>query len=366
LANADRELSNRERRSDTLVPLAAFVVIIAGLRAAAVVVVPVVMGVFLTIVSLQPLSWLRRRKVPLGVAVSLVVLTELALIGLGAALVGTSASAFADALPRYQARFDNLFANITLWFSRRHVHLPRGALNEIIKPDAIMSLVADTLSVAASVLSNIALVMVITAFILLEAAGLPRKMRAAFDNPGWRFDQFEHIAQEIQKYLFIKTVISLATGALLGTWDALLGIDFALLWGIVAFLLNYIPNIGSVIAAVPAMLLAIVQYGPGRAFGVAAGYLLVNMVLGNIVEPHLMGRRLGLSTLVVFLSLLFWGWVWGPVGMFLSVPLTMVARILFETSERTHWIATLLDPNPPPSPTSIRPPPNQGPPPPPP
>jgi len=349
-----------QRKADTLIHLAAFVVIIAGLNAAATVIVPVLMAAFLTIVSLQPLAWLRRRRVPSGVAVALVVLTELALIGVGAALVGTSASAFADVAPRYQERLAELLSSITSWLELRGLRLPRGALAEILKPDAVMSLVATTLGLAASVLSNIALVMVITAFMLLEAAGLPRKLRAAFGAPAWHLDQFSHITEEIQKYLFIKTVISLATGALLGTWNALLGVDFALLWGTVAFLLNYIPNIGSVIAAVPAMMLALVQQGPGSAVAVGAGYLVVNMLLGNIVEPHLMGRRLGLSTLVVFLSLLFWGWIWGPVGMFLSVPLTMAARILLERSERTHWIAVLLDPNPPPPPSSMRTPPSKG------
>ena len=117
-----------------------------------------------------------------------------------------------------------------------------------------------------------------------------------------------------------------------------------MLWGTLAFLLNYVPNIGSIIAAIPALLLALVQLGPGAVLWSAIGYLVVNNLVGNVIEPRFMGRGLGLSTLVVFLSLVFWGWVLGPVGMFLSVPLTMTLKIALDSSEETRWIAILLGP----------------------
>ena len=144
----------------------------------------------------------------------------------------------------------------------------------------------------------------------------------------------------------IKTAVSAVTGTVVGLWVAALGLDFALLWGLVAFLLNFIPNLGSIIAAIPAVLLAMVQFGPGRAAVIAAGYLVVNIVFGSVVEPMLMGRRLGLSTLVVFASLVFWGFVWGPVGMLFSVPLTMVVKIALENSKDFRWVAVMLDANP--------------------
>ncbi len=140
-----------------------------------------------------------------------------------------------------------------------------------------------------------------------------------------------------------KTYISAATGVLVGSFLSLLGVDFAVLWALVAFLLNYIPNIGSIIAAVPAVLLALIQFGLGAALVTASGYIVVNMVMGNMIEPRLLGRKLGLSTLVVFLSLIFWGWLWGPMGMLLSVPLTMIVKILLENSAQFHSLAKLMD-----------------------
>ncbi|MCA9476793.1 MAG: AI-2E family transporter, partial [Nitrospira sp.] len=133
-----------------------------------------------------------------------------------------------------------------------------------------------------------------------------------------------------------------ATGVIVAIWVAILGIDFPVIWGLLAFLLNYIPNLGSIIAAVPPVLLGYIQFGLGRAVLVAIGFIIVNVVFGNAVEPRLMGRKLGLSTLVVFLSLIFWGWVWGPVGMLLSVPMTMVVKIALGSSPTTQWISILL------------------------
>ena len=140
----------------------------------------------------------------------------------------------------------------------------------------------------------------------------------------------------------IKTLISLVTGIFITIWLTIIGVDYPLLWGLLAFALNYVPNIGSIIAALPAVLLAIIQLGLMRALLAAAGYIVINLLMGSVVEPRFMGRGLGLSTLVVFLSLLFWGWILGPVGMLLSVPLTITAKIALDSRDETRWIAVLL------------------------
>ena len=137
------------------------------------------------------------------------------------------------------------------------------------------------------------------------------------------------------------------TGVIIGVALWLIGVDYPVLWGVLAFMLNFVPNIGSIIAAVPAVLLTIVQLGIGPAFLVAVVYVAVNILIGSILEPRFMGKGLGLSTLVVFVSLIFWGWVLGPVGMLLSVPLTMIFKIALESSPETRWIAVLLGSSPP-------------------
>jgi predicted PurR-regulated permease PerM len=120
-------------------------------------------------------------------------------------------------------------------------------------------------------------------------------------------------------------------------------VDFPILWGVCAFLLNFVPNIGSIIAAVPAVLLAFVQLGPLYAGLTALGFVVVNLFVGNVIEPRYMGKGLGLSTLVVFLSLLLWGWVFGPVGMLLSIPLTIIVKLALEANPRMKWLAVMID-----------------------
>jgi predicted PurR-regulated permease PerM len=136
--------------------------------------------------------------------------------------------------------------------------------------------------------------------------------------------------------------VSLGTGIFIGIWLYVLGVDHFLLWAVLAFMLNFIPNIGSIIAAIPAVFMAFVEFGFAKAGLAGLGFVIVNMVMGNVIEPRFMGRGLGLSTLVVFLSLIFWGWLLGSVGMLLSVPLTMVVKIAMESREETQWLALLL------------------------
>jgi AI-2 transport protein TqsA len=204
-----------------------------------------------------------------------------------------------------------------------------------------------------SALSNTFVVMLTMVLILMEGNTVPGKLRALSRDPEADISFFRQIARQVQSYLFIKTVLSIITGVLVGVSAALLGVDFALLWGLLAFLLNYIPNIGAILAAIPAMILALIQHGIGTSLGLGACCTLVHMVIGNVLEPMWMGRKLGLSTTVVFLSLAVWYEIWGPVGMLLSVPLTMVIKIMLEHSKEGAFIAALLDNGEPPEPVAV-------------
>jgi predicted PurR-regulated permease PerM len=121
-----------------------------------------------------------------------------------------------------------------------------------------------------------------------------------------------------------------------------MGVDFSLLWGLLAFLLNFIPNVGSIIAAIPAVLMALLQFGTTGALATLVVFVVVNTVIGTLLEPRIMGQRMNLSPLIVFVSLVFWGWLWGPLGMLLSVPLTMAIRIMLEGNEQTRPFAVLM------------------------
>ena len=326
-----------------LLTAASAVIVIAGVRAAQSLIIPFLVAVFLAIICSPAVVWLQRRRVPKLLAIVLVVLILIGVLTAIGALVGGSVNEFIDSVPGYQARLNSLVDSWTARLDQYEIDLPSLEVKDYLKPGEFMSLLGSGLKGLASTLSNMFLIIITMVFILLEATSLPVKLQAAFGDRG---DDPLHLAQvtaQVQRYLAVKTAVSAVTGVAIAIWTAVLGLDFALVWGLLAFLLNYIPNIGSIIAAVPAVLLALVQLGVGPALVVGIGYLVVNTVLGNIVEPNLMGRAVGLSTLVVFLSLVFWGWVWGPVGMLLSVPLTMIIKIGLENSEDLRWVALMLD-----------------------
>jgi predicted PurR-regulated permease PerM len=327
----------------TLVVGAAVVVVLAGLKAAQSLIIPFLLALFLAIICTPAVSWLSKRRVPVGLAVILIVIVLLGLFSGFGAIVGGSVNEFTAFAAQNQARFDGLVQSASAWFEARDIDPASLDLLNMLQPGKLINLLGGVLKNLAGVLSNFFLILLTMIFMLFEVASIPTKVRAAIGPGRFDMENMRHAVIQVQRYLGLKTLTSLATGLLVGLWTAILGLDFAVVWGLLAFLLNYIPNIGSIVAAVPAVLLALVQGGLAYAVLVAVGYVVANIGIGNFVEPWLMGRTLGLSTLVVFLSLVFWGWMWGGVGMLLSVPLTMIIKILFENTDDLQWIAVMLD-----------------------
>jgi predicted PurR-regulated permease PerM len=325
-----------------LVGLASVIVIIAGLKAAEAITIPIMLALFLAIISTPFLRMLTGRGVPSGIAVLIVLFVLVVFGGLLAMVVSNSIDNFIAQLPQYQARLQTSLTNLIPLIERAGLPVDRDAVMAHINPSSVMGTVGAALSAVGSLLTNVFLVVFIVIFLLMEEATFPRKIRAAMPDANFTLDTASGFIERVNKYLLIKTIISLITGVLVTIWLTLIGVDFPVLWGLVAMLMNFIPNVGSLIAAVPAVLLALVQLGLGDAIWVAMGYVVINVVMGSIIEPKYMGKGLGLSPLVVFLSLLIWGWLFGPVGMFLSIPLTMIVKIGLEQYETTRWIAIML------------------------
>jgi len=336
--------TNPKSLTAALLGAACLVVIIGGIKLAAPIVVPFVLSVVIATILLPPLNWLTAHRLPLPVAM-VVLSLGLVLIWLPAGgIVGASFDDFYEALPEYQARVQSMTGQAAEWLRARGIEAGGAAVQDIVKPSAALSFVRQLGGGLGAVLTDVFLILLTVIFILFEANEFPAKIRAALGQKSGILHTFERFSASLQEYLRIKTLVSLMTGVTVSAWLWLVGLDFPMLWGVLAFLLNYVPNIGSIIAAVPAVLLAMVSLDLTGVLLVVAGYAAVNMVFGNVVEPRMMGRGLGLSTLVVFLSLLFWGWVLGPVGMLLSGPLTMMLRLALETDERTRGFAILLTP----------------------
>jgi predicted PurR-regulated permease PerM len=326
--------------------MAALVIVVMGLKQASALLTPFLMALFISIAVAPFNTWLQKRKLPVGVAVALVITLILGAIGLVGLLLGETIAAFSRSAGFYQERLNRLSADFVNWLRASGLEIPNDSPLSEISPGTVMMLVGNLLSQLASLLADGLLILLTVVFILLEAGGFPRKMKSVLKDPEESLPRIEAFRGAVQRYVALKSLISIATGILIWIWLLVLGIDFAPLWGFMAFLLNYIPNIGSILAAIPAVSLALVQLGPGSAVAALAGYLVVNNVVGNFVEPRIMGRGMGLSTLVVFISLVAWGWIFGTIGMLLSVPLTMTLKIGFESSRDHRWVSRLLSQSP--------------------
>ena len=337
--------SSDERRSPirVLIGTAALVIVVAGLRAASVFFLPLLLSLFLTILSLPLLNWLRRRRVPAVLAITITMLAAAVVLSLVGWVFTVSINAVTENMPTYQARARQLVQHPVDWLEGHGVPVTEQISPEALDLGAMVDLVGSTFRGVATAVSSIVLVLLMMVFMLWESIILPGKLQAARRVGDIDPERLSGVVARVQRYLILKTVICLATGLAIGLFVQVVGLDFALFWGFVAFVLNYIPNIGSVLAAFPAVILAMVQLGPTRAVVIAVGYLVVNMVIGNLVEPTVMGRGLRMSPLAIFLSLIFWGWVWGPLGMILSVPLTVSLKILFENTDGLRWLAALMD-----------------------
>ncbi len=324
--------------------VASLIVITAGLKAAGDIAVPFLLAAFIATIAATPMRWLERRGLPDWLAITLVMATIFVLLlGIGA-LVVQSANAFTAKLPFYQERLTAIFTGAVAWLAPLGIELSRDLIIENFNPGTAFTLAGDALAGLGGTLSNSFLILLTVIFILAEASSFPKKLKEILKRPEDSMPYFVRFAENVNRYMAIKSTMSLATGVAVTIFLTLLGVDFPILWGILAFLLNFVPNIGSIIAAVPPVLLALVQLGPLPALLALLGYVALNIGLGNFVEPRFMGRGLGLSTLVVFLSLVLWGWLFGPVGMLLAVPLTMTVKIALEANPSTFWLAVLLGP----------------------
>lgn len=335
-----------ERLRDIVLTVACIGIILALLRLSAAIVEPLLLALFIVAIANNPVNWMRKHGVSNAVAVTIAFLGILLALGGVTAGLSRSLSGFAADLPVYQEKLGAIVAHLEGWLARRGIDAPEGGIFNAGDPEKLVSIVESVAVNLGLGLSNALLVVFLALFLLAETAILPRKMAAVGKHGRVTLQRLLHIVNDVNRYMGAKALVSFATGLLI--WIALrvLGLSHAELWGVLAFILNFVPTIGSIVAAVPAVLVALIELEPAGVVAVVIVFLAVNMVIGNLVEPLVMGRRLGLSTVVVFLSLVFWGWMFGTVGMLLSVPLSMAVKAFVEEHPHTRWIAVLMGPSP--------------------
>jgi predicted PurR-regulated permease PerM len=325
-----------------LVKIAALIIIFAGVIYAKSIITPFLLAVFISIICEQPVSWLEKRRMPRWLALIIVIFGLIFLFSGFAFLIGDTVSSFSGNLSQYESKLTGISDSFIQFLNDKGIKIPQDQIFNLVQPAKILEFTAGALNKLINMMGNTFLIFLIILFTLMEFGSFSIKAKAILIGSDKSISYFSTILQNIRHYLGIKTLICLLTGILIYMALLIIGVDYPLLWALIAGLMNYIPNIGSIIAAVPAVLFALIQLGLGGAVWTLGSFMLVNNVLGNFVEPRIMGKGLGLSTLVVFLSLIFWGFIFGTVGMFLSVPFTMTIKIILEQNEKTKWLAIIL------------------------
>ncbi|MDN3557980.1 AI-2E family transporter [Halomonas maura] len=326
--------------------LAALVIIVAGMRAGSSLLVPLLLSLFIAVVCTAPVHWLHRLGVGLRLSVWLTLIVIGGLLSLLGLLLVNSFGTFIDALPGIEQKLYEYYLGVLDSLAGLGLAIDTNRLGELLQAEQFGNWIPALIGQVGNLMMQSVVVALLVMFLLFETLNFRDKVSRALANPAPSLRRFSEFSLTLKRYLAVKTLISLATGALIWLSCKLVGVEFPLLWAVLAFALNYIPNIGSAIAAVPPVLLLLVSPDGGlfKALVLSGAYLGVNFVLGNLLEPRVMGRALGLSTFVAFLSLVVWGWIFGAVGMLLSVVLTMTLKIALDSHPQTRWIAHLLGP----------------------
>ncbi len=319
---------------------ASIVVILTGLKLSQTIVIPVLVAFFLAVLTSPFVSFLVRYKIPTGIAITIVVLSLVGFFYALGTLVASSTDQFLERLPIYETQLQTWFALLQKqfpWF----INDLRATVDEFRPTESAIGLLGTFFSSLGSFLTAFVLILFTLLFTLFEAQSASDKLKLALgDDHSIKY--IKRFSKLVQRYLLIKSLISLATGLLVFVLLWFLDVDYPILWGSLAFLMNFIPNIGSLIAAIPPILLATIQHGLTGFLATLIGFVGINMIVGNLIEPRLMGKTLNISPLVVFLSLIFWGWILGPIGMLLSIPLTVVVKIGLEVYPPTRWLAQMI------------------------
>lgn len=329
-----------------LLAVAATVLVLAFLKWSQVVTMPFTFGVFVAIL-LWPLQVRLERRLPRRLAFAVSVLVLLAAVAGFFAALWWSGAKVAERGPEYAERLDEMAAAARQWAAARGLSLPAGG----VSGEAAQGLVRRAALAAYSSLLAIVLALAFAILALLEGHVFQEKARRGFRRRRHArgvVESAERIAARFQQYLWAKVVLAVVQGVTAWLVALLLGLDFALVWGLIAALLNFIPSIGSTLAVIPPTLFATLQFdGWGRPLLVFGAMALQQVVLGNFVDPRIEGRFLQLSPLVVLFAIVFWGWLWGVGGALLGVPIMVALTIVFDEMPQTRWLAAMLVSGPP-------------------
>lgn len=335
------QLSNKT--TQILMAIIATILIVSALKATQSISVPLAFAFFIVILVHPLQHWLQRR-LPRWLSLILVLLFLLAILGLAVGILSIAAEIIEPKVPEYVNQLQQIVETAQSWAKSRG--LPIGQFNSISN-GSLNQLTQEAIVGIRSLLSALSLFVLVVSMLvllLLEVSQYRKKVQRAF--PSRIGDRIIHAvgntSEKLRRYLLVMSLTSFLTGVLTGIWCFVLGVDLALVWGLIGFILNFIPTLGSIIAVIPPTVIAFIFQGAGRGIATLIGLAAIQTIMGNFVDPRVQGKSLQLSPFVALFSIVFWGWVWGIPGAILGVPMTIAIILLCEEFETTRPIAIVL------------------------
>ena len=326
-----------------LVGVASLVLIVAGLKALSGLLSPILLSLFIVLVTYPIMTWLKRRGVPHWLAYAIVLLIVLIVGAFFVLFFTISFEQLSDVIPNYVKQIEAQLNNLWQWLNEQGVESEDIQSLQWFQPERIIQLLVSLISSLLSVFSNIGLTLLIFIYMLASAPTFAKQLRRGLRNNTSLLGQFQDFAHSTTSYLAIKSWVGALTAICQIILMWVMGVQFAVLWGVLSFLFNFIPNIGFYVALIPPVLLTLLNQGLGRAIIFVVGYALINLFFDNVIAPRFLAEGLDLSVLVTFLAVIIWTWIFGPIGAFMALPLTvMVKKLLLEPFPQTQLIALLL------------------------
>ena len=334
-----------QKRSITslLVGVASLVLIVAGLKALSGLLSPILLSLFIVLVTYPIMTWLKRRGFPHWLAYAIVLLIVLSIGAFFVLFFTISLQQLSDVLPNYVNQIEAQLNNLWQWLKERGVESDDIEALQWFQPERIIQLVLSFISSLLGIFSNIGLTLLIFIYMLASAPTFAKQLRRGLRDNTSLLGQFYDFAHSTTSYLAIKSWVGALTAICQIILMWIMGVQFAVLWGVLSFLFNFIPNIGFYVAIIPPVLLTLLNQGLVRAIIFGVGYALINLFFDNVIAPRFLAEGLDLSVLITFLAVIIWTWIFGPIGAFMALPLTvMVKKLLLEPFPQTQLVASLL------------------------
>ncbi len=346
MEESDR-LEKTERTKKIAIGIGLFVLISFMLKVASSITLPLGIAIFLFLILNPMVNKMEQNRVPRWLAIILVILVLICIFILVFLFLSIAVNSLINRIPKYFTRFEDLLGSFTDNLGPVLGLTPEAGLSELFdwKPMLINTITAASGSVV-SIVSNSLLIFIFVLFLMLERQSLIPKFKVALPSRGGMriAIMFERINRQVSRYLVVKFVISSITGFLFYLASLSVGLDFAIIWGVLAFFFNFIPNIGSLVITLLTILMSVIQFFPDytRILYVAIIMNLIQVVMGNILDPRFQGNQLNLSPFVILVSLVYWGFIWGIMGMFLAVPIMAVVQIICSNIKDLRPIAIII------------------------